>query len=278
MTDISAETVRKLREATNVSMMECKKALVEAGGDLEKATVILRKRGMSIAASKAARAANQGLVAAASAEGGRIHALVEVNCETDFVARNATFQEFVRKMAEKACGTDGSLGELCRDETAAKVAEIGENIVVRRNVRYVLSGAGAAASYVHLGGKVGVLVELGCDNETTAGNPAFRELLRDITLQVAASNPRYLSPADVPENVAASEREIYASQVKDKPPQVVGKIVEGKMKKFYSEVCLLDQPFIKEPKITVAALIQSKGRELGDRISVRRFVRYQVGA
>ncbi len=278
MSDISSELVKKLREATNVSMMECKKALVESGGDLEKATIILRKRGMSIAASKAARTANQGLVATSSAENGRIYSLVEVNCETDFVARNAVFQAFVNKMAEIACGTDANLADLCRNEVTAKVAEIGENIVIRRSVRYLLSGPGAIASYVHLGGKVGVLVELGCSNENTAGNPAFKDLLKDLTLQVAASSPRYLSSSDVPENVLAAEREIYSSQIKDKPPQVLAKIVEGKMKKFYSEVCLLDQPFIREPKITVSQLLEAKSKELNDRLLVRRFVRYQVGA
>jgi len=267
-----------LREATNVSMMECKKALVEANGDMEAATKILRERGIAVAAKKASRAAKQGLVASASKEDGRIASLVEINCETDFVARNENFVKFVNDLAEKACETDEALSEQMKDIVTAKVAEIGENIIVRRNIRYKLEGNGAIASYIHLGGKVGVLVEAGCGSEATVSNPVFGELVRDLTLQIAAANPKYLVPDEIPEEEVKAEREIYASQVKNKPANVIDKIVDGKMKKYHSEVCLIDQPFVKEPKQSIRDLLASKGKELNDTIEVKRFVRYQMGA
>ena len=277
MADITAETVKKLREATNVSMMECKRALVEANGDIPQATKLLRERGMAVAAKKATRATNQGLLGSASADGGRTLSLIEVNCETDFVARNENFTAFVRKLAEAACATDGSLADGVREQVAAKIAEIGENIVVRRNLRYVLQGKGALAAYIHLGGKVGVLVEVGAENDATPQAGAFKELIRDLALHVVACAPRYLLPAEVPAEEIASEREIYAKQVKDKPPQIIGKIVDGKMRKFYSEVCLLEQPFVKEVKQSVATLLAEQGKALGDKLTVRRFARWQLG-
>jgi elongation factor Ts len=276
MAEIPAELVKKLREATNVSMMECKRALQEAEGDIAKATRILRERGMAIAVKKAARTANQGLMASAKAENGKVAALAEVNCETDFVARNADFVAFVATVAEAACRTDGNLAEELKSQVVAKVAEIGENVVVRRHTRYVLGGTGAIATYIHFG-KVGVMVELGCGKEATVTAEAFTELNRDLTLQVAAASPKYLTSADVPAAEVASEREIYAKQVADKPPQVVEKIVDGKLKKFFQDVCLLDQVFVRDPKQTVSGLLAQKGRELGDVLTIRRFVRYQLG-
>jgi elongation factor Ts len=258
-------------------MMECKRALVEAGGDVDSATRLLRERGMAVAAKKASRAANQGLIASHTAEEGRIASLVEVNCETDFVARNETFIEFTRELARKACETDGALAEEVAQDVVAKVAEIGENIVVRRNTRYVLQAPGAVTSYIHLNAKVGVLVELGCEKEETAQADAFKELGKDLTLQVAASNPGYLTSEEIPDDAIQSEREIYAKQVVDKPANIIDKIVDGKMKKFYAEVCLVDQAFVKEPKQSVSALLAAAGKELGDTLTIRRFVRYQIG-
>jgi len=276
MSEISAELVKKLREATNVSMMECKRALQEAEGDIAKATRILRERGMAVAAKKATRAANQGLMACAMTEDGKMAGLVEVNCETDFVARNAGFIAFVATVAEAACRTDGNLAEAVKSRVVEKVAEIGENIVVRRHVRYVLGGTGALATYVHFG-KVGVMVELGCRHEATTTAPAFKELIRDLTLQVAAAMPKHLAPADVPAAEIAAEREIYAKQVADKPPQVLEKIVDGKLRKYFQDVCLVEQVFVRDPKQTVSGLLAQKGKELGDTLTIRRFVRYQLG-
>lgn len=277
MVEINAELVKQLRDETNVSMMECKKALVEAGGDLAQATTLLRKRGVAVAAKKASRAANQGLIVSAAAEGGKILSLIELNCETDFVAKNEGFKKLADQFAAKACGTDASLADQVKDQLVAKIAEIGENIVFSRNIRYVLQGKGRLGSYIHLGGKVGVLIDVGCENSATEENPAFKDLVKDLTLQVAASSPRYLVPSDVPADVLAAERDIYASQVKDKPPQIVDKIVDGKLKKFYSEACLMDQVFVKEAKLSIRALLAAKDKELGDKLTLRRFVRYQIG-
>lgn len=277
MVEINAEMVKQLRDETNVSMMECKKALVEAGGDLAQATTVLRKRGVAVAAKKASRAANQGLIVSAAAGGGKILSLIELNCETDFVAKNEGFKKLADQFAAKACETDASPADQLKDQLVAKIAEIGENIVLSRNVRYVLQGKGRLGSYIHMGGKVGVLIDVGCENSATEESPIFKDLVKDLTLQIAASSPRYLVPGEVPADVIAAEREIYASQVKDKPPQIVDKIVDGKLKKFYSDMCLMDQLFVKEAKLSISALVASKGKELGDKLTVRRFVRYQIG-
>ena len=277
MTEISAQVVKQLRDATNVSMMECKKALTEAGGDMEKATRILRERGMSVAAKKSARATNQGLIASASSPDGTIVSLVEVMCETDFAARNEAFKSLVNRVAASACEADGPVAEAVKDAVTETIAKTGENTVVRRNTRFVLQGAGRVAAYIHLGGKVGVLAELACAKPETAANPLFAELARDITLQVAAATPRFLHPQDVDEATLATEREIYAAQVKDKPAAVVAKIVEGKIKKFYGDVCLIEQAYIRDPKVTIRQLLATRGKELGDTPAIRRFVRYQLG-
>jgi elongation factor Ts len=277
MAEITASLVKELRDATNVSMMECKRALQEADGSIEEATKLLRERGMAIAAKKASRATNQGLVASAEADDGRTASLIEVNCETDFVARNKDFIDFVDELARRACETDDALAGGVKDELTAKIAELGENMVVSRNLRYVLQGTGRIGSYIHLGGKVGVLVEVACGKEESVENDTFKELVKDLTLHVAAANPAYLAPEDVPEEEIASEREIYAKQVKNKPDHIIEKIVDGKMKKHFAEVCLLEQGFVKEPKQAVKALLAEKAKELDDTPTVRRFVRYQLG-
>jgi len=277
MTEINATIVKQLRDATNVSMMECKRALVEAGGDMEKATRLLRERGMAVAAKKAGRTANQGLVASAVSGDGRAASLVEVNCETDFVARNTDFKAFVAEIADRALKTDDALATAMKGEVTARVASIGENIILKRNLRFVRSGPGVVASYIHLGGKVGVLVELGCGNSATAGSPVFLELARDLTLHVAAASPRYLTAEAVDKDVIAQEREIYAKQVQGKPPQIVEKIVDGKMKKFFADVCLVDQAYVREPKMSITQVLNGKAGELKDSLTIRRFTRFQLG-
>lgn len=275
MTEISASLVKELREETGVGMMECKRALVDAGGDKQKAVKLLRERGMAIAGKKASRTANQGVVAARIEP--KLGVMIEVNCETDFVARNEKFQAFVGRLLDRAREVPGDLAEAVKDEVAAKIAEIGENIIVRRNIRYAVTGPGIVAGYIHLGGKVGVLVEVGCQKPETERAEAFREMVKDITLHIAACNPSYLVRQDVPADTLKSEREIYAKQVQNKPANIIDKIVDGKMVKFYSQVCLVEQGFVKDPEKTVAELLAAKGKELDDTIAIRRFVRYQVG-
>lgn len=274
---ISAAMVQELREATNVGMMECKRALVEADGDKNKAIKLLRERGMAVAAKKATRTANQGLVGSFVKEDGSAGSLIEVNCETDFVARNASFQAFAKELTVEAANIDGSLAQHVAAQVTAKIAEIGENIIVKRNLRFVRQGNGLIQSYIHLGGKVGVLLELNCGKPETAGSAAFRDLAKDLTLHIAAAAPKYLARAEVPAETVAAEREIFAKQVEGKPAQMVDKIVDGKMGKFYQQVCLPEQIFVRDQETVIAKLLELKGKELGDTLTIRRFVRYQLG-
>ncbi|MDD4737410.1 MAG: translation elongation factor Ts [Kiritimatiellae bacterium] len=280
MAEISAKQVKELREATNVGMMECKRALQEADGDMQQAIKLLRERGVAIAGKKASRAAKDGLISAAVYEDGNKAVMIQVNCETDFVARNENFQAFVKSLLEKAKGlADGALAEAVKDEMTAKITEIGENLVVSRNIAYALQSTGRLASYVHLGGKVGVLIEVACEKDETVGSEVFAELVKDLTLQIAAANPRYLCDADVPSEVVSSEKEIYVKQMEQegKPANIIEKIVGGKIKKYFSQICLLDQEFVKDSEWTIGKLLAAKGKELGDTLSIRRFVRYQLG-
>ncbi len=275
---ITAAQVKELRDATNVSMMECKKALEECDGNMEQAFKVLRERGMAVAAKRADKEANQGIITASSSADGKTIAMVEVNCETDFAARNDTFKAFVDEVAQKALETDEPLSNVLADELIKKVASIGENLKIRRNVRYQLDGNGILGSYIHMGGKVGVLIEVSCQKEASVQSPAFAELVKDLTLHIAAASPAYLKSDDVPADVLEEERKIYAKQVEGKPENIVDKIVDGKIRKFYSDVCLVDQPFVKEPKMSITDLTTSVGKELDDAFTIRRFDRYQLGA
>jgi elongation factor Ts len=277
MAEITAAMVQELREATNVGMMECKRALVEAGGDKDKAIRLLRERGVAIAAKKASRAANQGLISAAT-QNGKTGSLIEINCETDFVAKNEGFQAFVKSLAEKALTLeDNTIAVSTKDIMAAKVAEIGENLIAKRNIRFALQGPGLVATYIHLNGKLGVMIEIAAGKDATASSPAVQELAKDLTLHIAACSPKYLVRTDVPADVVAAEREIYAKQVTGKPANIVEKIVDGKMGKFYSQVCLVEQGFVKDPDTSVTQLIEAKAKEAGDTLTIRRFVRWQMG-
>jgi len=277
MTEISAALVKELREETNAGMMECKRALTEANGDKAKALRILRERGIAIAQKKSSRTANQGLIASFISGDGRAGSLIEVNCETDFVAKNAGFQAFAAKLAEEAIALDGSLAEAAKTEVTAKVAEIGENIVVRRNMRFVLQKSGLIASYIHHGATIGVLLEINCGKSETATQDGFKELAKDICLHIPASSPRFLDRSSVPAEVVASEREIFAKQVTGKPPQIIEKIVDGKMGKFYEQNCLIEQPFVKDQDKKIAALLKEKCSALADEVKIARFARFQVG-
>ena len=279
MTQITASMVKELREATNVGMMECKKALEECNGDKDAAIKLLRERGIAIAGKKASREASQGMIDAAILNDGKKGVMIKVNCETDFVVRNENFQNFVKELLEASKTiADGELAEVKKNELTAKVAEIGENIIIAGNVTYEVEGEGLVASYIHMGGKVGVLLELGFEKADTVGNEKLQELAKDLTLQVAASAPEYLNRDAVPEEVIESERAIFAKQMEDKPQEILDKIIDGKLNKFYSEVCLLEQAFVKEPDQSVTQLIDKVAKDLGETIEVRRYTRYQIGA
>jgi elongation factor Ts len=277
--DISAAMVKELRDETGLGMMECKKALIETNGDKAAAIKVLRERGMAIAGKKADRVAKDGRVACDIYDGGRTGVMIEVDCETDFVARNSVFQAFMKELVVKAHGAaDNGLAEAVKDQVQAKIAEIGENIIVRRNVRFQVQGEGLVAGYIHLGEKVGVLLEVGCTQAATVAKETFRDAVKDVTLQIAASNPPYLNRDSVPADVLQSEREIYAKQVENKPANIVQKIVDGKLEKFYQQGCLVEQAFVKDPDVSITEMLAARSKELGDTLVIRRFVRYQVGA
>jgi elongation factor Ts len=272
---IDAQLVKTLREKTNAGLMECKRALTETNGDLEAAIDALRKKGAASAAKKADREAKDGIIAQAILPGARIGVLVEVNCETDFVAKNESFKTFCEEIARKIAAEPGA--DLEADRIAA-VQRIGENILIRRSARLEVTGNGLVAAYIHTGGKVGVLVEVGAEKEETAQNEDFKQLVRDITLQIAAANPICVERAQVPQALIECEREVYRGQVPPgKPANIVEKIVDGKMDKFFSSSCLIDQAFIKNPDQTIAQLLAEKGKALSEKLVIRRFLRFMVG-
>lgn len=278
MADITPAAVAKLREMTGAGLMDCKKALVEANGDLDLAVDLLRKRGIASAAKKSSREAKDGLIVHHILPGSQAGVLVEVNCETDFVARNETFKTFCEDIARKLAADPKADIEADR---VAQVAKIGENIVVSRSQRLEVTGNGMIAGYIHTGGKLGVLVEVGAGKESTAASEEFKQLVRDITLQIAAAHPYIVSRDQADPAVIAKEREIAAEQVKNKPPQAIAKIVEGKLEKFYQTYCLMDQAFVKRDEanaeVSVKDHIARIGKKLGDEVTIRRFVRFQVG-
>ncbi len=277
MAEITAANVGKLREMTGVGMMECKKALVEAQGNIEAAVDLLRKSGAASAAKKATREAREGVIAQFIAPGGKSGVLVEVNCETDFVARNDAFRAFADEIAKKV-SADANVN-LDADREAA-VGKMGENIKITRNARLEVSGNGAVAAYIHTGAKVGVLVEVGCTKPDTTGKEEFKQLVKDITLQIAAGFPQVVSRENVAPEVIAKEREIAAQsdRLKGKPAAAMEKILAGVLDKFFQTYCLVDQGFVKRnSEVSVKEHVAQISKQLGDEVSIRRFVRFQVG-
>ncbi|TAE89592.1 MAG: translation elongation factor Ts [Verrucomicrobia bacterium] len=275
---ITAATVKELRDKTNAGMMDCKRALEETNGDLDAAITLLREKGIAKAAKKADREANEGTITARIAADGKSGILLEVNCETDFVSKNENFQGFVAADLA-AANAVVSNGLSIEDTIKAKITEIGENMLFRKYVRFEAQGEGAIASYIHMGGKVGVLVEVGTTNAATAATEGFRDLIKDITLHIAALNPRGLAREDISAEVVAAEEAIFRAQMLEqgKPEAMLDKILPGMMKKFFAENCLLEQGFVKDPSITVKGLLEAKGKELGDTLTLRRYVRFGLG-
>ena len=276
MPEITPALVGQLRAMTGAGLMNCKKALDETKGDLNAAVDLLRKQGAAAAVKKADRAANEGLIGQAVLSGGQVGALIEVNCETDFVARNDSFKAFVNELAAKAAAQPGA--DLEPDRVGA-VAKIGENIQIRRATRLEVQGTGALAAYIHTGGKVGVLVEIGATKEETVAHDDFKQLLRDVTLQIAAASPIAVGRNEVPQAIIDKEREIAAQSdaLKGKPAAAMEGILKGKLNKYFETNCLLEQGFVKNPDLKVEAHVASVGKALGDTITVRRFLRFQVG-
>jgi elongation factor Ts len=269
--------IAKLREMTGTGILECKKALVQAQGNLDAAVDILRKSGSASAAKKATREAHEGLVAQHILPGGQAGVLVEVNCETDFVARNESFREFCDELAKRVAQNPNVDLEADRIEA---VHRIGENIKIARFSRLEVTGNGLVAAYIHTGGKVGVLVEVGAGKAETTTTDEFKQLVKDITLQIAAGHPFTVTRDEVPANVIAKEREIAAQsdRLKGKPAAALEKILQGVLDKFFQTYCLVDQGFVKRnSEVSVKEHVGQVAKQLGDEITIRRFLRFQVG-
>ena len=259
--------VMELRAKTGVGMMDCKKALTEADGDMEKAVEILREKGMATSAKRAGKIASQGIVEAYIND--KCGVLVEVNCESDFVARGDQYKAFVMQVAEYIANNNvdsvEQVSENMATATAEAVAKIGEKIAIRRFAKY--SNTGKLDSYIHMGGKIGVLVEM-------RGN-ANAELAHDICMQIAAANPSYVKVDEVPKDEIEKEKEILKAQAlnedKPKPLNIIEKMVEGRINKYYKEVCLVEQPFVKDGDKTIKALLKEAGAD------VVRFTRFVMG-
>ncbi len=282
---VTPTMIKELREQTGAGFGDVKSALTEANGNMEEATKILRKKGLAAAGKKAGRVTAEGAVVARV--DGNIGVLVEVNCETDFVGRNENFQRFASEVAKvvaqsRANTVDELLaenwpgsGETVAQHVAEQIASIKENISIRRFVRYEAPANAVVGTYIHGGGKIGVMVEVigGASSEPTA------EVAKDIAMHIAAAEPRFLRREDVTQKDLDTEREIArdAALKSGKPENIVEKMVSGKMEKFYGEACLLEQPYIRDDKSTVSQYLANRGKEAGCQYIVTRFTRYKLG-
>ena len=289
---ITASMVKELREQTGAGMMDCKKALTETDGDFEKAIEFLREKGLATAQKKAGRIAAEGIVSTTIKDGDKVAAIVEVNAETDFVAKNEVFRTYVKEVVEQAADTEAADIEAFKAEPwaldtsvtvaeklAAMIAKIGENMNIRRFEK-IVSDDGVVVSYIHAGGKIGVLVEAKTDNNSDA----VKEALKNVAMQIAALNPKYVSTDEVPEDYKEHEKEILMAQAKNdpknanKPENIIEKMISGRLNKELKEVCLLEQEYVKaENKETVAKYLEMVSKEVGSTVALKRFIRFETG-
>ncbi len=289
---VTASMVKELREMTGAGMMDCKKALNETNGDMDAAVEYLRKNGQAKAEKKAGRIAAEGIVATTIKGDDKVAAIVEVNAETDFVAKNEVFQTYVKEVVEQladsnAADVEGFKAEswaldtsmTVQDKLAAMIAKIGENMNIRRFEK-VVSENGIVVSYIHAGGKIGVLVEA----ETQSNSDAVKDALKNVAMQIAALNPKYVSTDDVPEEYKEHEKEILIAQAKNdpknanKPENIIEKMITGRLNKELKEVCLLEQEYVKaENKETVAKYLEAVSKEAGCAVTLKKFVRFETG-
>jgi len=286
--EITASLVKELRDKTGLGMMECKKALTETSGDIEQAVEHLRKRGALKAESKSDRATSEGVIGSFVSDDNKVGSLVEVNCETDFVAKNEDYVTLVNDVAQHVSKSDSNqnimeqnfdgtktVGDLVRE----KIAKLGENITVKRGEKFIAEGTGFIGSYIHSNKKVGVLVELELDKDMDKSS--LTALTKDIAMHVTASSPRYVSRENADQDFIAKEKEIMLAQSGDdlskKPEEIREKIMTGRMDKIFASVCLLEQPFVKNPEQTVGQMVKEYSGKLGGSVSVKRFVRYSLG-
>ncbi len=288
--EITASAVKDLREKTGAGMMDCKKALSETSGDFEKAIEFLRKKGMASAAKKAGRATKEGTISSLNSADGKASVLVEINCETDFVAKTEQFKKFVNEISSQiAIANPSDLAALLaqkfysnpamtvEEKLREAIATLGENMVISRFVRYPNTATNEATSYIHAGGKVGVLIEFATTHGKDAG---FQEYARNVAMHVAAVMPQYVNPSEVPAELVAKEKEIAMAQVQaqgNKPANVLEKIAEGKINKYYEETCLLKQSYVKDPAKKIEGYTAEMSKALGAPITINRFARFVLG-
>ena len=289
---ITAAMVKELRETTGVGMMDCKKALAETDGDMEKAVELLREKGLAASAKKAGRIASEGVVDIFLSDDNKIGTIIEVNSETDFVAKNQIFRDYVAVVAKQASKStavdmDAFLAEnwdldsqyTVKEALSQQVAVIGENLNIRRFEKFEKAQSGKLVSYIHGGGRIGVMIELACENESDE----LVELGKNIAMQIAALNPKFITEKDVPADFIEKETEILTLQAKNdpknasKPDQIIAKMIEGRLKKELKEFCLVEQPYVKDGDLTVQKYIDSVAKTVGASIEITRFVRYETG-
>ncbi len=289
---ITAGMVKELREITGVGMMDCKKALTETDGNMEKAIEYLREKGLAASAKKAGRIAAEGIVDVFVSDDNKTATIVEVNSETDFVAKNQIFKDFVLAVAKQAAKSPNSdmtafMAEkweldsqfTVQEALSQQVAVIGENLNIRRFEKYEKTASGKLVSYIHGGGRIGVMIELNCDNESEE----LVELGKNIAMQIAALNPTFIKTADVPSEFVAKEKEILTATAKNdpknagKPDNIIEKMIEGRLKKGMKEICLVEQAYVKDGDMTVQGYIDSVAKSVGSPITIARFVRFETG-
>ena len=288
MAEISASTVVKLRKMSGQGMMDCKKALEEADGDMDKAMEILRKKGLATLAKRAERETSEGAVISWQSEDGKVAALATLCCETDFVAKSDDFRALAHDILEYIASSSNDEGpdNLLQTTVAGKtfeqmltdvVSKTGEKMQVGDYVRFRIEGAGLIGTYVHFNSKVGSMVRIDTGDEKVAQSPALKQAASEIAMHITASKPLALDKENLDPQMVEREKAIYAEQVQNKPPQIVEKIVEGKMRKFYTEYCLLQQPFVKDDSKTVEQVLAEAAKQAGGEAKIAQFVRFAVG-
>jgi len=288
MAEIPASMVVKLRKITGQGMMDCKNALAEANGDIDKAIQILRKKGLATLAKRAERETSQGLVMSKSSDDGKTKALATLCCETDFVARSDDFVAAAKKLADfaLACSADVGVdnilqasfnGQKFSDIVTETASKTGEKIQVGDYTKYKLDGPGLISTYIHFNGKVGTMVEIETSDADVAAADVLKQTASDIAMHITATKPLALDKDGISPQIIEQEKAVYREQVKDKPANITEKIVEGKMKKFYTENCLLEQLFVKDDSKTVAQVLADAAKQAGGEAKIKRFVRFDVG-
>lgn len=283
--NVNAQDVKILREKTGAGIMDCKKALIETKGDIEKATKFLKEKGLVEAKKRSGREAKEGAITVLYSEDGNEVVMVEVNCETDFVSRTDKYKEFVQKISgvvlDEGTENPADLPESVQKLVKEAIASFGENILLRKIARFKKTGENLSVfhSYIHLGGKVGVIIEFFIENENIKEDNSFKEFINNVALQIASMSPLSVSREDFPEKLIEEQREIFSKQAKEsgKPEKIIEKIVTGRMNKYFSEMSLLEQKYVKDSDLTIGKYLAGTEKKVKGKIEVRSFARFKLG-